>query len=51
MNYTTEQISTVLQMLNELQVSGINNCSRVAEITRILQNPTPVETAQDIAEE
>lgn len=54
MNYTTEQINTILQMLNGLQVTGINNCATVAEITKILQSPVQAPSQNvidDIAED
>lgn len=47
MKYEREQIIKALQLLNELRVSGIDNCSRITEISMILQNPSVDITSED----
>lgn len=37
--YTQEQINTIVQLMNSLQVSGVDNCMRIAEVVRIMNNP------------
>ena len=39
MKYTEENIAGCLKLLDQLQVSGIQNCTRVAMIAQILNNP------------
>lgn len=39
MTYTVTQIQSVLQLLNQLGVKGIENCKRICLIEQILQNP------------
>lgn len=38
-NYTDEAIKNALQLLNRIEVRGIENCKRVALIEEILQHP------------
>lgn len=37
--YTETQVNAMLQILNSLQIAGVDNCMRVAEIVRLLQSP------------
>lgn len=37
--YEVNSINKVLDMLNNLTVTGINNAHAIVEITKILQNP------------
>lgn len=39
MKYTATQIQSVLQLLNQIDVKGIDNCKRVCLIEQVLQNP------------
>lgn len=39
MKYTEIQIQSVLQLLNQIGVKGIDNCKRICMIEQILQNP------------
>lgn len=39
MRYTVTQIQSVLSLLNQISVKGIENCKRVCMIEQILQNP------------
>ena len=41
--YTMEQMQELSRYLNELTVSGINNCKLIALCTQIIDNPTEVE--------
>lgn len=37
--YTITQIQSVLSLLNQIGVKGIENCKRICLIEQILQNP------------
>lgn len=39
MKYGLTQIQSILQLLNQISVKGIENCKRVCMIEQILQNP------------
>ena len=39
MKYTEIQIQSVLQLLNQIGVNGIDNCKRICMIEQILQHP------------
>lgn len=39
MKYGLTQIQSVLQLLNQISVKGIENCKRICLIEQILQNP------------
>lgn len=41
--YTMEQMQELSRYLNELTVSGINNCKLIALCTQIIDNPTEIE--------
>ena len=41
--YTLEQIQELSRYLNELTVTGLNNCKLIALCTQIIDNPTEVE--------
>lgn len=53
--YTESQINAVLQILNSLQITGIDNCVRLAEVVRLLQpsndNSVPVSEKQKTSKE
>ena len=37
--YTDTQIKSILQLLNQINVKGIDNCKRICLMEQILQNP------------
>lgn len=37
--YTDTQIKSMLQLLNQISVKGIENCKRICLIEQILQDP------------
>ena len=39
MTYGETQIKSVLALLNQISVKGIDNCQRICMIEQILQNP------------
>lgn len=41
--YTLEQMQELSRYLNELTVTGINNCKIIALCTQIIDNPTEIE--------
>ena len=41
--YTMEQMQELSRYLNELTVTGINNCKLIALCTQIIDNPTEIE--------
>lgn len=41
--YTDTQIKSILQLLNQINVKGIENCKRICLIEQILQNPAEGE--------
>lgn len=43
MTYTVTQIQSVLSLLNQISVKGIENCKRICMIEQILQNPAEGE--------
>lgn len=43
MRYTVTQIQSVLSLLNQISVKGIENCKRICLIEQILQNPAEGE--------
>lgn len=47
MKYTTTQIQSVLQLLNQINVKGIENCKRICLIEQILQNPEEGEEKEN----
>ena len=38
--YTMEQVEQLARFINELTVTGINNCKLVALCTQVIDNPT-----------
>ena len=42
--YTLEQIQELSRYLNELTVTGLNNCKLIALCTQIIDNPTEGDT-------
>ena len=47
MKYTATQIQSVLQLLNQIDVKGIDNCKRICLIEQILQNPEEGEEKEN----
>lgn len=47
MKYTTTQIQSILQLLNQINVQGIDNCKRICLIEQILQNPEEGEEKEN----
>lgn len=43
LKYSVTQIQSVLQLLNQISVKGIENCKRICMIEQILQNPAEGE--------
>ncbi len=51
MKYTETQIQSVLQLLNRIEVKGVDNCKRICIIEQILQNPQREEKNGNCSEE
>lgn len=49
--YSNEQISRIVNLINSLSVSGINNAAIIVDIIKIIDNPTPVVEEEKIKSE
>lgn len=47
MKYGLTQIQSILQLLNQISVKGIENCKRICLIEQILQNPEEGEETKN----
>lgn len=49
--YSNEQISRIVNLINSLSISGINNAAIIVDIIKIIDNPTPAVEEEKIKSE